>query len=246
MTIETHRSDGIGTITLARPPVNALTYGMIRELVAALSAMDADPDVRVVVLTGQGKCFSAGVDLKEQLHALETGEDGPISIGVDLYRALLHGKKPIIAAINGPALGAGLGMAASCNILVASKNAVFGIPEIKVGMLGGARHAMRLLGHSTVNRMLLTGHLLTAQEMARRGAIEACLPQDELMPCAYEIAREIAARDPAAIEMARATLAEIEDLGVLEGYRREMIAAEKLGRSPTAQDAMRRFLAGER
>ena len=113
-------------------------------------------------------------------------------------------------------------------------------------MLGGARHAMRLLGHSTVNRMLLTGHQLTAEEMYRRGAIEACLKETELMPFAYRIAQEIAKRDPMAVELARASLAEVEDMGVLDGYRHEMLAAVELGRSPKAQDAMRRFLAGGR
>jgi enoyl-CoA hydratase/carnithine racemase len=155
---------------------------------------------------------------------------------------LLGGRKPTIAAVNGAALGAGLGMAASCCILVASENAVFGIPEINVGMLGGARHAMRLLGHSTVNRMLLTGYQLTAAEMHRRGAIEACTTTDELMPFACRIAHEIADRDPNAVEMARATLAEIEDVGLLDGYRAEMAAAVKLGATAASRDAMRRFL----
>jgi enoyl-CoA hydratase/carnithine racemase len=158
----------------------------------------------------------------------------------------LNGRKPTIAAVNGPALGGGLGMAASCCMIVASETAVFGIPEIKVGMLGGARHAMRLLGHSAVNRMLLTGEPLTAQEMLRRGAIEACLPGEDVMPYARDLARQIAERDPVAVQMARATLAEIEGLGVLEGYRREMVAARELGGMPSAQQAMRRFLEGKR
>ncbi len=243
MNIEVSIEGTVGVVALARPPVNALSRAMIAELIAALQAMDADARVRAVVLTGKGRCFSAGVDLKEQLHALETGGDGPIDIGVDLYRALLYGRKPTIAAINGPALGAGLGMAASCCILAASETATFGIPEIDVGMLGGARHAMRLLGHSTVNRMLLTGRPLSAADMARRGAIEACVRPDELMDYALGIAREIAARDPHAVEMARASLARIEDMGVLEGYASEMAAAAELGRTPNAQAAMRAFLA---
>ncbi len=246
MNIRTHRAQGVGTIVLARAPVNALTVEMMQELIASLKAMDADPDVRVVILTGEGRCFSAGVDLKQQLQALESGDGGPISIGADMYDTLLNGRKPTIAAVNGPALGGGLGMAASCCMIVASETAVFGIPEIKVGMLGGARHAMRLLGHSAVNRMLLTGEPLTAQEMLRRGAIEACLPGEDVMPYARDLARQIAERDPVAVQMARATLAEIEGLGVLEGYRREMVAARELGGMPSAQQAMRRFLEGKR
>jgi enoyl-CoA hydratase len=105
---------------------------------------------------------------------------------------------------------------------------------------------MRLLGHSTVNRMLLTGYQLSADEMVRRGAIEASLKESELMPFAYRIARDIAERDPKAVELARASLADVENMGVLEGYRHEMRAADELGRSPKAQEAMRRFLAGRR
>lgn len=242
MTIEQHISDHVGTIILARPPVNALNAEMMRALIAALADMDANADVRAIIITGKGRCFSAGVDLKEHLHALESDGDGPIALGAELYQALLGGRKPTIAAINGAALGAGLGIAASCCILVASEKAVFGLPEIKVGMLGGARHAMRLLGHSAVNRMLLTGHQLTAQEMVRRGAIEAALPDDEVTPYARRIAQEIAAQDPRAVELARAGLAQVEDLGVLDGYRLEMQAASELARAPEARDAMRRFV----
>ena len=102
MSIELSVSEHVGTIVLARPPVNALSYEMIRELIESLSAMDSNPDVRAVVLTGKEKCFSAGVDLKEQLHALESGGAGPISIGAELYRALLYGRKPTIAPRHGP------------------------------------------------------------------------------------------------------------------------------------------------
>lgn len=232
----------IATITLNRPPVNALSLSMMTAFVEALKAVDSDDSVRVVIITGSGRCFSAGVDLKEQLAALESGEPGPASVGARMYDALLHGRKPTIAAINGPALGAGLGIAASCCILVASENTRVGIPEVAVGMLGGARHAQRLLGHSTVNRMLLTGHQLDAQELYHRRVIEACLAPDELMPYAEEIAAEIAAKDPNAVQMARKSLAEVEEMGVLAGYCQEMELATELGKTENARNAMRAFL----
>lgn len=232
----------IATITLNRPPVNALSLSMITAFVEALEAVDADDSVRAVIITGSGRCFSAGVDLKEQLAALESGDPGPASMGTRMYGALLHGRKPTIAAINGPALGAGLGIAASCCILVASANTRVGIPEVDVGMLGGARHAQRLLGHSTVNRMLLTGHQLDAQELYHRRVIEACLAPDELMPYAEKIAADIAAKDPNAVEMARKSLAEVENVGVLEGYCLEMELATELGKTENARNAMRAFL----
>lgn len=235
-------ADHVATITLRRPPVNALTLNMMRELIEALKAADAEENVRAVILTGQGRCFSAGVDLREQLASLENDTPGPTSVGLQMYDALLNSRKPSIAAINGPALGAGLGIASSCCILVASENTCVGIPEVNVGMLGGARHAMRLLGHSTVNRMLLTGHQLDARELYHRRAIEACLPPEELMPCARAIAREIAEKDPAAVQMARKSLADVEQMGVLEGYGLEMELATELGRTENARNAMRAFL----
>ncbi|CEG50970.1 Enoyl-CoA hydratase [Stutzerimonas xanthomarina] len=219
-----------------------MSVPILKELISALTALDADDKVHAVILTGSGRCFSAGVDLKEQLAALEADTPGPASVGAELYTALLYSTKPIIVAINGPALGAGLGIAASCCILVASEKARVGIPEVDVGMLGGARHALRLLGHSTVNRMLLAGHQLDARELYHRRVIEACLPEDELMPYARKIAEEIADKDPTAVQMARRSLAEVEELGVLEGYRLEMELASELGMTENARNSMRAFL----
>lgn len=237
-------AEGVATITLDRPPVNALSAGMMRALIEALREADRRDDVRAVILTGAGRCFSAGLDLKEQLAAIDAGRPGPARLGAAMYDALLNGRKPTVAAINGPALGAGVGMSASCCILVAAQEARFGLPEIDVGMLGGARHALRLLGHSTVNRMLLTGHQLDAAELHRRGVVEACLPAQELMPFARSIALEIAAKEPEAILLARRSLARVETMGVLDGYVYEMSLAEELSAMPGPRAAMRGFVEG--
>jgi enoyl-CoA hydratase/carnithine racemase len=236
----------IATIVLDRPPVNALDTDTMRALIAAIRQIESADAIRAAILTGAGRCFSAGVDLSAQLAALEEGVPGPMDLGVQLYEALLDGTKPLIAAVNGAALGAGLGIAASCNILVAAQGAEFGLPEIDVGALGGARHAMRLLGHSTVNRMLLTGHRVSAEELARRGAIEACLPATELLGYARSIALEIAAKDPQAIALARKCLSTVETMPVLDGYAFESGLGRRLGETPAAQAAMRRFLARRR
>ena len=232
----------VATITLDRPPVNAVDVPMMRALIEALRRVDAADDIRAAVITGAGRCFSAGVDLKAQLAALEADAKGPTDWGVAMYDALLNGRKPLVAAVNGHALGAGLGIAASCNILVAAEGAEFGLPEIDVGALGGARHAMRLLGHSTVNRMLLTGHRLSAEELARRGAIEAAVPADEVLDLARGIAREIASKDPAAIALARRCLSTVETMPLLDGYAFEARLGAELGATPGAQASMRAFL----
>jgi enoyl-CoA hydratase/carnithine racemase len=240
--IRLEQADSIATIVLSRPPVNALDAPMMRSLIDALRQVYASPDIRVAILTGEGRCFSAGVDLKAQLAALEGGGSGPMDLGVELYDTMLQGTKPLIAAVNGHALGAGLGMAASCNILVAAQGAEFGLPEIDVGALGGARHAMRLLGHSTVNRMLLTGHRISAEALASRGVIEASLPAGELLPYAQAIALEIAGKNPTAVALARQCLAAVEVMPVLEGYAYESRLARQLGESDEAQALMRRFV----
>ncbi|MES2714187.1 MAG: enoyl-CoA hydratase-related protein [Pseudomonadota bacterium] len=242
MTILLTRDGPVATLTLRRPPVNALNVPTLQALLDALAEVAQDDGLRVAILTGAGRCFSAGVDLQAQLAALETGGPGPMDLGVALYGALLYSPKPLIAAINGPALGAGLGIAASCNILLAAQGAVVGLPEIDVGALGGARHALRLLGHSTVNRMLLTGMRIGAEELARRGAIEACLPADELLPAARAIALEIAAKDPQAVRLACQCLAAVEVMPVLEGYAYESRLGRQLGETPAAQALMRGFL----
>ena len=239
--IELECSGGIATITLSRPPVNALSVAMMRELIDALKWIDNHDEARVGIITGRGKCFSAGVDLKEQLSAIETGGTAPTDVGVPMYDALLNGKKPLIAAINGIALGAGVGISASCCILVASDTAVMGLPEINVGALGGARHAMRLFGHSTTNRMLLTGHRIGAAELLERRVVEAVLPAADLMPYARGIAAEIASKDPLAIALARKCLSQIETLSVLDGYALESKMSDELARTENGRALMRAF-----
>lgn len=240
--IDVDISNSIATITLNRPPVNALSVNMIDAFVDLLRTIDESADVRVVIVTGAGRCFSAGLDLKEQLTAIEAGEPGPAGRGLDLYRALIEGAKPIVAAINGPALGAGLGIAASCSILVASDRARVGIPEVGVGMLGGARHAMRILGHSTVNRMLLTGHQLSGQELYERNVVEACLSPSELLPFATSLAEEIVAKNPVTIQLAKRCLVDVEMMNLLDGYQYEMRRSQELVKNQEARDAMRSFL----
>lgn len=235
-------TDGpIVVISINRPPVNALSVAALDELIGAIHAVENSDTIRAAVLTGSGRCFSAGMDLEEQLLEQEQGRPGPVGRAVDLYKALLEGKKPIVAAINGPALGAGFGIAASCCILVATHTAEVGLPEINVGTLGGARHAMRLFGHSIVNRMVLTGYRLKADELASRHVVEACVAPDELLPYARRIAFEIAEKDPQAISLARQCLSKVEVMPVLEGFALEMALSENLRRAPSSLALMKNF-----
>src|SRR3546814_14056968 len=128
-------------------------------------------------------------------------------------------KKPVIAAINGPALGAGLAVAASCDILVASEAALVGLPEIDVGLLGGGRHALRLFGHSRTRRMMLTGYRVPGAALFRLGVVEACVPHDHLMETATSLARYIASNSTWAIRLTKQAPRPIEAKHILSAPR---------------------------
>ena len=135
------------------------------------------------------------------------------------FHAIRECAKPVICALNGPALGAGLAVAASCDILLAAEESSLGLPEIDVGPLGGGRHAQRLFGHSTLRRMMLTGYRVPGAELLRLGIVEACVPRAALMERAMGLAREIAGKSPAAIRLAKGALNSIEDMSLRDGCR---------------------------
>ena len=238
---ELHES--VVTLTLNSPPVNALTRTLNDELTLALDRISEMDEVRVVVLTGAGKVFCAGADLKGRASVIKGPGDLPAHSRRtrECFHALRECTKPIIAAINGPALGAGLALVASCDILVASQKASVGLPEVDVGLLGGGRHAMRLFGHSRLRRMILTGLRVPAEELYRLGIVEACTPPEELMPQAMEIAKAIASKSPVSIRMGKHTLNVIEDMSLRDGYRYEQDMTAQIAKTEDAKEAQRAF-----
>lgn len=147
----------------------------------------------------------------------------------------------MICAINGAALGSGLAMAASSDILIASEKASLGLPEVDVGLLGGCRHAMRLFSHSRVRRMMLTGMRVPAAELYRLGIVEACTAPEELMPMALEMAKVIAAKSPVSTRMGKHTLNVIEDMSLRDGYRYEQDMTAQISKTEDAKEAQRAF-----
>ena len=178
----------VATVTLDRPPANALDGPSYVAIQTAFDDLGERDDVRAAVLTGAGKIFCAGVDLKAR------GADHPGALwsgnreAREAFHSVMECKVPVVAAVNGPALGAGLALVASCDILVASERGSLGLPEIDVGLLGGGRHAQRLFGHSKTRRMMLTGLRIPGPELLELGVVEACVPADALMENALEIA----------------------------------------------------------
>lgn len=233
----------IAVLTLNSPPVNALTRTLNDELTWALDRISETDHIRVVVLTGAGKVFCAGADLKGRAETIQ----GPGDLVAhsrrtrECFHAIRECAKPVICAINGAALGSGLAMAASSDILVCSDRASLGLPEVDVGLLGGSRHAMRLFSHSRLRRMMLTGYRVPGAELYRLGIVEACTSPEELMSTAMELATTIAAKSPVSTRMGKHTMNVIEDMSLRDGYRYEQDMTAQIAKTDDAKEAQLAF-----
>lgn len=238
-------NDFVATLTLNSPPVNALTRTLNDELTLALDRISEMDEVRVVVLTGAGKVFCAGADLKGRASVIKGPGDLPAHSRRtrECFHAIRECAKPVICAINGAALGSGVAMAASSDILIASDKASLGLPEVDVGLLGGCRHAMRLFSHSRLRRMMLTGMRVPGAELYRLGIIEECTTPEDLMPKALELAATIASKSPVSTRMGKHTLNVIEDMSLRDGYRYEQDMTALIGKTDDAKEAQRAFAA---
>ncbi|MGH3168087.1 MAG: enoyl-CoA hydratase/isomerase family protein [Trebonia sp.] len=197
----------VAIVTLDRPAkLNALTGGMTAQLAAHVAAVNADDTVRAVVLTGTGRAFCAGSDIAGLDEYATPWEFGLREDYGDLLRGL---RKPVIAAVNGHALGGGLELALACDIRVAAENATFAAPEIKLGWIGGSGQSALLahsVGPSNAAMMLLTGDPVDAATALRWGLVSEVVPARELVPRATELAGVIASRAPVAAQTAKLNL----------------------------------------
>ena len=233
----------VATLTMNSPPVNALTRTLNDELTQALDQLSEMDEVRAVVLTGAGKVFCAGADLKGRFENIK----GPGDLVAhsrrtrECFHAIRECAKPVVCAINGAALGSGLAMVASADILLCSDKASVGLPEVDVGLLGGCRHAMRLFSHSRLRRMMLTGYRVSGVELLRLGIVEACTSPEELMPAALELAATIASKSPVSTRLGKHTLNVIEDMSLRDGYRYEQDMTAIIGKTDDAKEAQLAF-----
>ena len=236
-------ADHVATLTMDAPPVNALTRTLNDELTLALDRVSELDEVRAVVLTGAGKVFCAGADLKGRADVIKGPGDLPAHSRRtrECFHAIRECAKPVVVAINGAALGSGVAMVASADILVACDKTSMGLPEVDVGLLGGCRHAMRLFSHSRLRRMALTGYRVSGEELLRLGIVEACTTVDELMPVAMAIARSIASKSPVSTRMGKHTLNVIEDMSLRDGYRYEQDMTAQIGKTDDAKEAQAAF-----
>jgi enoyl-CoA hydratase len=235
--------DHVAVATLNRPPVNAVNWAMRDRIIEIMDQATDREDIRVVLLTARGEVFCAGADLKQRpdpdtpgqywWHNRLTRETG---------NAIRECAKPVIAAVNGAALGAGFGLAAAADVMLASENAVFGMPEIDVGLAGGAAMLRELFGRSRTRLMMYTGRRLPAAELYRLGVIEACVPRGRLMEEAMALAAEIAGKAPLGVRYAKLSCNMVELMPARDAYRFEQNFTYELSKTEDALEARRATL----
>jgi enoyl-CoA hydratase len=236
-------SDNIALVTLNRPPVNALDRAMRDRLIEIFDQISEREDIRVAVLTSSQKVFCAGADLRARPDLSKKGAFHEHNrVTRETGNCIHECAKPVIAAINGAALGAGLGLMAACDIFFASEEAVFGMPEINVGLAGGAAMINSLFGKSTTRRIMYTGMRLTARDLYRLNIIEEVTTQDALLPTAMKVAAEIASKAPLGIRYAKRSCNMVELMPQRDAYRFDQNFTMELAASEDALEARRATL----
>lgn len=234
----------IAVITLNRPQqLNALSYGLIKDLSLAMQELDHDDQIRVIIVTGGEKVFAAGADIKEM------AERGPFDERLHerlVYRDRINRiSKPVIAAVSGFALGGGCELAMSCDIIVAAENARFGQPEVNIGIIpgsGGTQRLTHLVGKHRAMEMVLTGDFMSAADAERFGLVNRVVPLEMLMEEAKGIANKIAAKPALAIKAAKEAVLKSANLPLDEGLDFERKSFWLLFASEDRSEGMKAFL----
>lgn len=235
--------ENVAVVTMRRPPVNAQNRRFREEIIRIFDTLHDTPEVRAIILTGEGRAFSAGADLKERPGLAD--EPGAYPRHNRLVRAafdcVMECEKPVIAAINGPAIGAGCVLALCCDILLASEEAFLSMTEVDVGLAGGVRHVLRHFGQSDARLMIMTARRITGPELYRMNVVSACVPGGTLMETAQGIAQEIAGKVPLAVRAAKRSFTLTEELPLHEGYRYEQSQTVALSATEDTREAWRAF-----
>ncbi|MEM0215667.1 MAG: enoyl-CoA hydratase-related protein [Archaeoglobaceae archaeon] len=234
----------IGIATLNRPEkLNALDTKTREELKETIER--AEKEVRVLIITGTGKAFAAGADINELVKRDPLMAIEATKLGTELFAKIEELEIPVIAAINGLALGGGLELAMACDIRIASTNAKFGQPEINIGIFpgGGATQRLpRLVGMGMAKKLVLTGEMISAEEAYRIGLIEELVAPEKLMDRAKEVANKIAEKSAIAVKLAKKALNASMNTPLREGLRYEASLFSILFASEEAKKLMRDFL----
>ena len=245
--ISTERHEAVALVTIDNPPMNALASALLEELETEIEALDADDDVRAIVLRGAGeRAFVAGADIKEFPTLRESASEGGSARGIQrLGHRMDAARTPFVAAIRGFCLGGGLELAMCCDVRVCADDAKLGQPEIKLGLIpggGGTQRLPRLVGPGRAMLLNLTGEFIDADTAYAWGLVEKVVPVDELGSAALEVAGQIAAQSPHAVAVLRELARTTRDLSLEEGLRREADGFVRCLRSEDGAEGVAAFI----
>ena len=240
-------SDGVAVVTMHHPPVNSLTVGDTWEIGEEFEALGRRDDVRCIILTADGKGFNAGIDIKEMQS--RPGYEFFLSSGAACYSTfekIYMSLVPTIAAVNDFCMGLGVGLVGSCDIIVASTKARFGLPEVDNGALGCASHLAKLVPPMKLRQMVFTCEAVSAQQLYEWGTVYKVTEPDELMATAKEVATKICAKRPRVLRAAKEALNHIDIYHLQKHYRLEQGYTYELNLYGDGGAAREEFVAGTR
>ena len=234
---------GIAEVVMDNPPVNALDVAGWFELARILTSLGEDPAVHCVVLRAEGRGYNAGVDIKE----MQASEGFSALVGANrgcyaAFKAVYECKVPVVAAVHGYCLGGGIGLVGNADVIVASEDATFGLPEVDRGALGAATHLARLVPQHKMRAMVYMAARATAAELHAFGSVLEVVPRDELRDAAMRVAGVIAAKRPGVIRAAKQCLNGIDPVDVNRSYRFEQGFTFELNLEGHGDDARDAFV----
>ncbi|MBB5913241.1 enoyl-CoA hydratase [Nocardia transvalensis] len=235
-------TSGVEVVTIDYPPVNALPTAGWFAVADAVRAAGRDPETKVVVLRAEGRGFNAGVDIKEIQR--DTGHQALIDANHGCYEAfsaVYECQVPVIAAVNGFCLGGGIGLVGNADVIVASDDATFGLPEVERGALGAATHLARLVPQHMMRTLFYTASTVTAQQLHHFGSVHKVVPRAELDSAALEVAKNIATKDGRVIRAAKRALNGIDVQDVHRSYRYEQGFTFELNLAGVSDEIRARF-----
>lgn len=244
--IELEQRGHVGLITINRPEVlNALNVQALRELDNVLDQVESAEDIYVLIITGAGRAFVAGADISEMVNFSAADGKAFSRRGNNVFLRLTRFPRPIIAAVNGYALGGGCELAMSCDIRIGSEYAKFGMPEVGLGItpgFGGTQRLARIVGMSTATELLLTGRTIDAQEALHIGLINHLYPADKMLDRAIELAEVIASKPQVAVRQAKQAIRIGTQMDINSALAFEAEAFGLCFSTEDQKDAMQAFL----
>ena len=240
------KEEGVALITVNRPRVlNALNSDVLKELSEAFAQLNGDQEVRVIIITGSGKAFIAGADISEMKDFTPEQAREFTTLGHMTMDAIQNSEKPVIAAINGFALGGGLELALSCDIILASETTKLGVPEVNLGLIqgfGGTQRLPRLAGKAIAKELIFTADAVDAKRAYEMGIVNGVFSPDELLPEAKKMAQKIARKGPVALKLAKRAIDGGYNKELTKGCKLEMDAFVECFTTSDRKEGMSAFL----